>query len=103
MSREVKIADHLRHRSVTTYAGLFVEADNPQSDYYIVSYFVNGGHAREYLAKTQTPEVAEKLIRCMYIQLTRKVIDQNSLRTYWMGLLTCTWSLMKLLAPSESR
>jgi hypothetical protein len=48
------------------YIGLFVneeELDNPQAEYYLVSYYVNGGLARDYLAANPRPDVAETLVR----------------------------------------
>jgi serine/threonine protein kinase len=67
MAREADVAKRLNHRAVTVYVGLFIEKGSPLSEFYIVSDYVNGGEARAYLAVNRTPEVAEKLVRCVFM------------------------------------
>ena len=66
MKYEAKVARYLNHPSVTTYVGLFVEEGRLKdklADLYLVSDFVNQGHARAYLAANRRRDVAEKLVR----------------------------------------
>jgi serine/threonine protein kinase len=82
MKREAEIAKHLHHPSITTYIGLFVEEgelDNSQGDYYLVSYYVNGGLARDYLVANPRPDVAETLVRwfCSCFQISA-IHEKNS-------------------------
>lgn len=65
MKLEAEVARHLNHPSVVTYIGLFVSEEQLRDSlahYFLVSFYVNSGPAREYLAQHRTPYVAEKLV-----------------------------------------
>ena len=66
MMKEARIAEYLDHPAITHYFGLFVkenEVTNELADFFLVSDYVNGGLARDYLVANRTPQVAEELVR----------------------------------------
>jgi serine/threonine protein kinase len=65
MMKEARVAEHLDHPAVTHYFGLFVkdsDQTNELADFYLVSDYVNGGLAREYLSHHRTPANTEQLV-----------------------------------------
>jgi hypothetical protein len=65
MVKEARVAEYLDHPAITHYFGLFVmngDQTNELADFYLVSDYVNGGLAREYLSRHRTPANTEKLV-----------------------------------------
>jgi serine/threonine protein kinase len=68
MLREARIAKQLDHPTITHYFGLFVkevDLENASADFYLVSDYVDGGLAKDYLRANRTPQVAEKLVSAL--------------------------------------
>lgn len=91
MRAEAEIASRLDHPSISTYIGLFVEESEASSDlydFYLVSDYVNGGLAREYLAENRSPEIAEKLVSFNDLGLVAQaqcLFRRSSFAILWMA------------------
>jgi len=73
MMKEARIAEYLDHPAITHYFGLFAKEDelaDELADFFLVSDYVNGGLARDYLVANRTAHVAEKLFHDLMDGLT---------------------------------